>query len=201
MPVFSRVHKTVSTKAAGLALVLAASTAAGNLQAAEYVIDGTDAGMHASVNFQASHMGISHLWGRFNDITGSFSYDAANPGASSITVRIDPASIDTNHAERDAHLSSPDFLNVAAFPEAGFTSTAISELGNGRFQVTGDFTLHGVTREISFEAVRTGEGESPFGDYRVGFAAQFELDMREWGINLGPNSTLLFNLAIEGIRR
>jgi polyisoprenoid-binding protein YceI len=200
MSVLSRVHEKLSRTAAGLVLVLAAG-AAGSLQAAEYVIDGTDAGMHASVNFQASHMGISHLWGRFNDITGSFSYDAANPGASSITVRIDPASIDTNHAERDAHLSSPDFLNVAAFPEAGFTSTAISELGNGRFQVTGDFTLHGVTREISFEAVRTGEGESPFGDYRVGFAAQFELDMREWGINLGPNSTLLFNLAIEGIRR
>lgn len=201
MSVLNHVHKFASTKAAGLALVFAACTTAGSLQAAEYVIDGTDAGMHAAVNFHASHMGISQLWGRFNDIQGSFSYDPANPAASSITVRIDPASIDTNHAERDNHLRSPDFLNVAAFPEAGFTSKSVSDLGNGRFQVTGDFTLHGVTREISFEAVRTGEGESPFGDYRVGFAAQFELDISQWGINPGPNANLLFNLAIEGIRR
>lgn len=196
-----RLLNLVRARITGTALLVSALAATAHLQAAEYVIDGTDAGMHAAVNFHASHMGISQLWGRFNDIQGSYQYDAANPGAASIEVSIDPASIDTNHAARDEHLRSSDYLNVAAYPEAGFSSTAIRDLGNGRFNVTGDLTLHGVTREISFEAVRTGEGESPFGDYRSGFAAEFAVDIADWGINLGPNSTLTFMLAIEGVRQ
>lgn len=191
---------TAMKKLSVLGLLLAGITTQ-PLLAADYVIDGTGAGMHTAVNFRASHMGISSLWGRFNDISGTFSYDAGNIGASSITVRIDPASIDTNHEARDEHLRSADFLDVKKFPEASFTSTSIHDLGNGKMHVTGNFTLRGVSREISFEAVRSGEGETPFGDYRVGFDAEASFNAADFGMNLGPDSTLTLILAIEGVRQ
>jgi len=177
-----------------LAMALAATT----VQAADYVIDGSNAGMHTSVHFKASHIGISSLWGRFNDITGRFSYDADDIGAATIQVNINPASVDTNHEARDTHLSSSDYLNVAMFPSASFTSTSVSDLGEGKVRVTGDFTLHGVTREITFDAVRTGEGETPFGDYRVGFEGEMTLNTGDYGINAGPVTLVL---AIEGVRQ
>lgn len=188
------VNKAICKHLAPLVLALVGSSAF----AADYVIDGSGAGMHTSVNFRASHIGISALWGRFNDISGSFTYDPANVAASSIKVDIDPASLDTNHAERDAHLKSADFLDVAKYPEAGFVSTMIHDLGNGKVHVTGNFTLHGVTKEISFEATKTGEGETPFGDYRVGFEAETSLNLPDYGINAGQ---LKLILAIEGIRQ
>jgi polyisoprenoid-binding protein YceI len=188
------VIKAVCKQIAPLLLALAGSSAF----AADYVIDGTGAGMHTSVNFRASHMGISALWGRFNDVSGKFSYDPANVAASSITVNIDPASLDTNHAERDAHLKSADFMDVAKYPEAGFVSTMIHDLGNGKVHVTGNFTLHGVTKEIAFEATKVGEGETPFGDTRIGFEAETTLNLPDYGINVGE---LKLILAIEGIRQ
>ena len=170
-------------------------------QAAEYVIDGSGAGMHTGVNFRALHMGISALWGRFNSITGNFSYDSGNVGASKIVVSIDPASIDTNHEARDTHLRSSDYLDVEKYPEAGFSSTHIMETGEGKLHVMGNFTLHGVTREIAFDAIKTGEGESPFGDYRVGFEGETMLDVADYGINLLPVSELRLIFAFEGVRQ
>lgn len=187
-------------KVCGMSLLLTGLNA-GAVEAAEYVIDGSGMGMHAGVSFRASHVGISALWGRFNDINGSFSYDKDAIGASSISVSIDPASIDTNHEARDEHLRSGDYLDVKQYPEAGFVSTSIADLGMGKLQITGDFTLHGVTREISFVAERTGEGETPFGDYRVGFEAETVLDVSEFGINLFPDPELTLVLAIEGVRQ
>jgi polyisoprenoid-binding protein YceI len=188
---------TAMKKYSAIGLLLA-GFATQPLFAADYVIDGTNAGMHTAVNFRASHMGISSLWGRFNDITGNFSYDAGNIGASSITVKIDPASLDSNHAARDTHLKSADYLDVTKFPEAGFVSTAVHDMGGGKLHVFGNFTLHGVTREIDFTAVRTGEGETPFGDYRVGFDAETTLNTADYGINAGE---LTLMLSIEGIRQ
>jgi polyisoprenoid-binding protein YceI len=180
---------------AGLFLGLASMSSA-----ATYRIDGSGAGMHTSVQFRAMHIGVSALWGRFNDITGTFTWDANDPGASSITVDIDPASIDTNHVARDEHLRTADYLDVAKYPEAGFVSTHIMDMGNGKLHVMGNFTLHGVTREIAFDAVKTGEGETPFGDYRVGLEGELELDVSEFGIGLTP-ATLRILMAIEGIRQ
>ena len=185
-------------KIASIALLLAVSGAA---QAADYVIDGSGAGMHTSVNFRAGHVGISSLWGRFNDVTGTFSYDKDNVEASQIQVMIDPASIDTNHEARDNHLRTSDYLDVERFPEAKFVSTSVEETGEGQFQITGDFTLHGVTRPVTFEAWRTGEGETVFGDYRVGFEGETTIDLADWGINVMPSSELDLFLAIEGVRQ
>jgi len=164
----------------------------------EYVIDGSGAGMHSSISFKASHIGISALWGRFNNITGNFTYDAEDIEASRIVVNIDPASIDSNHEARDTHLRTSDFLDVDAHPTASFESSSVDNLGDDRIRVNGSFSLHGVTRDISFEAVKTGEGETPFGDYRVGFEGELVLNTNDFGINAGPVDLIL---AIEGIRQ
>jgi polyisoprenoid-binding protein YceI len=186
-------------KKVGVASILLAMFS--TVQAADYVIDGTGAGMHSSVSFRASHVGISSLWGRFDEVSGQFSYDPANVEAAKISVKINPASINTNHEARDTHLSSADYLDVKKFPEAGFESTHIMAAGEGKLHVMGNFTLHGVTREISFDAVKTGEGETPFGDYRVGFEAEATINAQDYGINLVPNGELRLILAIEGIRQ
>lgn len=183
---------------AGLALIAALSTPAFG---ADYVIDGSGAGMHTAVNFRVSHIGISSLWGRFNDVTGRFSYDAENPEATQIEVNIDPASIDTNHEARDNHLRTSDYLDVEKYPEAKFVSTKVEEAGEGQYLITGDFTLHGVTKPITIEARRTGEGESPFGDYRVGFEGETTINLADWGINVMPSSELDLFLAVEAVRQ
>ena len=181
-------------KVIGLALLL--NVLNNSVLADEYTIDGTGAGMHSFVQFKASHMGISALWGRFNDITGSFTYDAEDIESSKIEVFIDPASLDSNHAARDAHLTSGDYLDVANFPESKFVSTNIKDKGNGVVGVTGDFSFHGVTKSISFDMTLVGEGETRFGDYRVGFEGSTVVEFGAYGIE--PMSIELL-LSVEGV--
>lgn len=173
-----------------------------NAQAADYQIDSQ--GQHAFINFKISHLGYSWLYGRFNDFSGTFSWDADQPQDSAVRVSIDPASVDTNHAERDKHLRSGDFLDVNTYPEAGFTSTRVEALDNGRLKVTGDLTLHGVTKEVVIDAALLGEGEDPWGGYRAGFEGTTKIRLADFGINaqLGPDAeevTLI--LSVEGIRQ
>lgn len=188
------------TLISGLALagLLATTT---SLQAADYVID--TKGAHASINFRINHLGASWLLGRFNDFKGDFSYDSANPDASVVNVEIDTKSIDSNHAERDKHLRSEDFLNVAKFPKASFASTSFKSNGNGTAALTGDLTLHGVTKSITIDVTKVGEGKDPWGGYRAGFEGTTELKLKDFGINynLGPLSeTVYMDLHVEGIR-
>ena len=133
-----------------LTLALAAALSISTAQAADYVIDSK--GAHASINFKIQHLGYSWLTGRFNDFKGTFSYDENTPSQATISVTIDTDSIDSNHAERDKHLKSGDFLAVDEFPQAKFVSTKIVDKGNGKLNVMGDFTLHGVTKPITIDA-------------------------------------------------
>lgn len=173
------------------------------VHAADYVID--TQGAHAFVNFKIKHLGYSWLHGRFNTFDGSFSYDSANPNSSQIMVNIDTKSIDSNHAERDKHLRGGDFLNVDKFPKATFKSTSIKFDEDGdEADVTGEFTLHGVTKTITFEIDKIGEGKDPWGGYRVGFEGETSLKLADFGIdyNLGPASTHVdIGLYIEGVRK
>ena len=122
---------------------------AASVQAADYVID--TKGAHAFIQFQIKHLGYSWLVGRFNSFSGEFSYDEANPDAAKVAVTIDTASVDSNHAERDRHLRAEELLDVKQFPQARFVSTAYRDLGDGKGQLTGDLTLHGVTRPITID--------------------------------------------------
>lgn len=174
---------------------------AGTAYADEYVIDGTGGGMHSFVQWRVMHAGISPLWGRFNDITGSFTYDADDIESSSLEVTIATASLDSNHAERDTHLKTADYIDAETYPEATFVGTAFERLDEDVILVTGNFTFRDVTQELTFEAIRTGEGSTLFGDYRVGFEAYSGINPEDFGVTgISPPQVDLI-LSIEGIRQ
>ena len=167
--------------------------------AAQYAIDPP----HSFVEFRIQHLGYSWLYGRFNTMRGEFGHDASNPQASRISVEIETASVDSNHAERDEHLRNEDFLDVEKYPTATFKTTGYAGSAD-EGTMTGELTLHGVTRPVMLQVRKLGEGEDPWGGYRAGFVATTTLDRRDFGIdrNLGPASwTLELELGIEGIRK
>lgn len=163
-------------------------------------------GAHASINFAVKHLGYSWLTGRFDTFSGEFTYDPAKPEASTINVTIDTTSVNSNHAERDKHLRSPDFLNVEKFPKATFVSKQIKVDGDDKdeFDIIGDLTLNGVTKSITIEVDKIGEGKDPWGGYRAGFEGETEINMKDFNIkmDLGPASqTVKLELHVEGIKK
>lgn len=186
-----------------LALALAVASVSPALAKVEnYAIDVK--GAHAFIQFKIQHLGYSWLLGRFNTFDGEFSVDPENIETGKIEVTIDTASVDSNHAERDKHLKSEDFLNVAEYPEAKFVSKRIEKGENTSFKVYGDFTLNGVTKEIVIDAREVGRGEDPWGGFRYGFEGMTAVKLGDFGIkeSLGPKSTMVYlDLHIEGIRK
>lgn len=167
--------------------------------AADYVID--TKGAHASINFKIKHLGYSWLTGRFDKFGGKFSYDPANVSASKIELNIDTTSVNSNHAERDKHLRGDDYLDVSKFSNAKFVSSSVTQKAEGKIEVVGTLTLHGVSKEIVIDAETIGEGKDPWGGYRAGFSGTTSIALTDFGItkNLGPASThVYFNLHIEG---
>lgn len=163
-------------------------------------------GAHASINFAVKHLGYSWLTGRFDTFSGEFTYDPTKPEASTINVTIDTTSVNSNHAERDKHLRSPDFLNVEKFPKATFVSKQIKVDGDDKneFDIIGDLTLNGVTKSITIEVDKVGEGKDPWGGYRAGFEGETEINMKDFNIkmDLGPASqTVKLELHVEGIKK
>lgn len=170
--------------------------------AADYKID--TAGAHASINFKIPHLGYSMLLGRFDKFDGSFSYDAAKPEKSTIAVTVDTTSVNSNHAERDKHLRSKDFLHVDEFPSASFKSTRYEPSGEQSGKLYGELTLRGVTKEIVIDITKVGEGKDPWGGYRAGFSGTTSLKLKDFGIpmDLGPASQMVeMELHVEGIRQ
>ena len=168
----------------------------------KYIID--TKGAHASINFSIQHLGYSYLTGRFNNFSGDFTYDPKDVAASTINVTIDTTSVDSNHAERDKHLRSGDFLNVEKFPKATFVSKKIVPDDGDEFDVVGDLTLNGVTKSITIEVDKVGEGKDPWGGYRVGFEGETEIALKDFNItkDLGPASqTVKLELHVEGIKQ
>ncbi|MBW0278113.1 YceI family protein [Shewanella xiamenensis] len=170
--------------------------------AADYVIDRE--GAHASITFKVSHLGYSYVVGRFNDFSGDFSYDAKNPAAAKVNVKVNTLSVDSNHAERDKHIRSADFLNAAKFAEATFVSTSVEDKGNGDMVIKGNFTLNGVTKPLAIQVHAVGEGQDPWGGYRAGFTGTTTFAMKDYGIkmDLGPASANVeLDLVVEGVRK
>ena len=130
--------KTLAALALGTALLTA-----GQAMAADYTID--KEGQHAFIDWKVSHLGFSFIHGTFKDWSGTFSWDAAKPADSKIDVTLKTASLFSNHAERDKHIASKDFLDVSKYPQATFKSTKVVPTGEKTADVTGDLTLHGVT--------------------------------------------------------
>ncbi|MDF7628238.1 YceI family protein [Pantoea sp. Al-1710] len=169
--------------------------------AADYKFD--KEGQHAFVQFRIQHLGYSWLYGTFKDFDGTFTFDEANPAVDKVNVTLNTASLDTNHAERDKHIRSADFLNTAKFPQATFASTAVKKEGK-EYKITGDLTLNGVTKPITLDARLLGEGKDPWGGYRAGFEANGEIVLKDFNItkDLGPASQKAeLIISVEGVRQ
>jgi polyisoprenoid-binding protein YceI len=153
---------------------------------------------HSAIHFSVRHMVVSKTRGRFTRWSGQISFDPENPAASSVSVAIDPASVDTAEPQRDAHLRSPDFFDVEKYPQATFRSTKVEQTGNDTYRVAGELTIHGVTRPVVLETVFEGSAKDPWGGERAGFAASASLDRRDFG--LGWNKVLEAGGVLVGDR-
>ena len=187
--------KTLAALAIGSALLSA------NVMAADYVVD--KEGQHAFVDFKISHLGYSYITGTFKDIDGKFSFDAAKPEDSKIEFNVNTASVFTNHAERDKHIASADFLNASKFAKATFVSTSVKSTGEKTADVTGDLTIAGVTKPVVVKATFLGEGKDPWGGYRAGFEGTTSIKRSDFGKqkDLGPASDAVeLYVSFEGVK-
>ena len=143
---------------------------------------------HTTIEFIAKHMMITTVKGRFAEFEGTIVADEQNLADSDVSVTLKTASIDTRSDQRDAHLRSPDFLDVENFPEVTFRSTSVVGTKD-EFRLTGDLTIRGTTRPITLDVTFEGTGKDPWGGTRSAFSASGKFDRRDYG--------LTWNVALE----
>lgn len=165
----------------------------------EYAYDG----VHSSISFKARHLDISWIHGRFNDASGKFVLDREHPEKSTFELSIKADSVDTNNKARDEHLRQPDYFDTKQFPTIDFKSTSVKAVKDG-FEVTGDFTMHGVTKKIVLNL--EGGKELEFkGTKRVGFSTVVKLKRSDFGFDknaIGPiGDEAIILIDCEGMRK
>lgn len=137
---------------------------------------------HTSVEFAVKHLMLATVKGRFGQVAGSVELTGEDLASARIEVVIDVASIDTRAEQRDAHLRSPDFFDVANYPEMRFVSRRVEPRGEDGYRVTGDLTIRDVTRQLVLDATFEGRGRDPWGGTRMAFNATGKLDRRDYGL-------------------
>lgn len=166
----------------------------------EFQIDG----VHSSIMFRVKHLDVCYFYGRFNKMKGSFQVDDADLGKSFIKMEVPVDSVDTNSSNRDKHLKSQDFFNATEFPKISFESTRVEKSGDS-YRVTGDLTLRGVKKSITFKARHTGTGKvsDRFG-LRSGYEAVIDIKRSDFGVTYGVKGDLVGDdvrimVAVEGM--
>lgn len=146
---------------------------------------------HTAAEFSVRHMMVTHVRGHFKNIHGRLDFDPHHPESSRVEVRIDASSLWSGEADRDAHLKSPDFLDVERFPEILFNSNTTRVLSPNEIQVSGDLTIRGVTRPVALAIQYLGQWETPWWEdgrdqgpkTRAGFLATTSIDRHEFGVS------------------
>jgi polyisoprenoid-binding protein YceI len=136
---------------------------------------------HSDTSFRIRHL-VSNVTGRFDDFSGTIDLDKSNMEKSAVQFEIQTASINTGVADRDKHLRSADFFDVEKYPTITFKSTSIKKTGENSYDVTGDFTMHGVTKKITLPVTFLGETKGPRGGTVAGFEASTTLNRKDYGI-------------------
>ena len=149
-----------------------------------YTIDAA----HTRIGFVARHAMVTKVRGSFNEFTGSVVVDAEKPEQSTAELAIKVDSIDTRNADRDGHLRSNDFLDLATYPEITFTSTAVQQVDDSSVKLTGDLTVKGVTQSITIDFDYEGAATDPFGNQRLGFEGSHVISRKDYGLTW--NATL-----------
>jgi polyisoprenoid-binding protein YceI len=144
---------------------------------------------HSHIDFSVRHMMISKVRGQFTRFSGVVDMNEEDLTASRVEVQIEAASIDTRDAQRDAHLTSADFLNVEQYPYLTFKSTRIEQVNATHGRIIGDLTIRDVTREVVLDVEYAGQSKSPWGTTSAGFSAQTKINRKDWG--------LVWNVALE----
>jgi polyisoprenoid-binding protein YceI len=155
-------------------------------QAVRYRIDPA----HASAQFRVRHLMVANVRGELGEVTGEVTFDPTDPSRSTAGARIDVTAINTRNPDRDTHLRSPDFLDVASHPAIEFRSTAVRTRGAGEYEIDGELTIRGTTRPVTLTAEVSDEIRDPWGNVKRGVAATAKLDRKAWG--------LTWNAALEG---
>lgn len=170
----------MNTRKMMVTLALAAFTLAASLpvMAADYGIDTS----HSSVSFQIKHLAISKVKGSFTDFTGSFSFDPAKPEATSAVAVIQMASVDTGNEKRDDHLRNPDFFEVEKYPTMTFKSTSVKMKNDEEGEITGNLTMHGVTKSVTLDLEINGMITDPWGKERIGASLSGNINRKDWGL-------------------
>jgi len=137
---------------------------------------------HSTVNFIARHMVVARVFGRFSRFSGKLTADPAELAGASVEVELDAHSIDTNNADRDNHLRSPDFLDAGSHPKITFKSTRVEATGGSNFRLHGDLTIRSVTKPITLEARHLGVLKDPWGQQRALFNAKGVINRTDYGI-------------------
>ncbi len=145
--------------------------------------------VHSRFGFVARHAMVTKVRGQFNEFAGTTAIDGDEPANSSVQVTLEVASVDTRNAQRDGHLRTNDFFDAETYPQISFVSTGIAHEGGHDFVVSGDLTIKGVTKSISFPLEYQGNATDPFGNVRIGFEGSTPIVRSEYGIS--------FNAALE----
>ena len=176
-----------------------------NVFASTHTVDAS----HSNVTFQIRHL-VSKVTGNFKEFEGEFNFDEKAIDKTTATFSVKTASIDTNSAKRDEHLRSPDFFDVQKFDKMTFKSTVIKKGGAKKFKMTGDLTLHGVTKAVTFDVEYNGASVDPWGNQRRGFTATSQINRKDFGIvwnkNLDAGGVMLgddvkISIEIEGVEK
>jgi len=142
---------------------------------------------HSAAQFSVRHLGISTVRGAFTKVSGSAQLDEANPGKSSVQATIEAASVDTRVEMRDKDLRSPNFLDVEKYPTITFQSKKVEAAGQGKLRVTGDLTIHGVSKEVVLDVDGPSDAmKDPWGNMRRGASATTKISRKEFGVNGAP---------------
>jgi polyisoprenoid-binding protein YceI len=159
--------------------------------------------VHSSIGFKARHLDVSWIHGRFNEAEGKFSLDRQDPSKSTFQLSIKADSVDTANKARDEHLRQPDYFDTKQFPTIDFKSTSVKPIDGG-YEVTGDFTLHGMTKKVTIRLMGGKEIEFK-GTKRVGFSTELAVRRSDYGFDkgaIGPigDEALIF-IDCEGMRK
>jgi polyisoprenoid-binding protein YceI len=164
-----------------ISLFLAASAAA---QAGVWQIDPN----HSSAQFSVRHLGVSTVRGAFTKVSGSANYDPAALSKTTLEATIDASSVDTRVEARDNDLRSPNFFDVEKYPTITFHATQVKSAGDGKLQITGNLTIHGVTKEVALDVDGpSGPIKDPKGNQRIGVSATTKINRKDFGVNGAPS--------------
>jgi len=170
----------------------------------DWTLDGT----HSRVGFSVSHMVVSSVSGRFKQFTGKVELDEANLTKSQVDISIKTESIDTDDAKRDEHLRSPDFFDAKKFPTLTFKSTKIAKSGGKKYKLTGDLTIHGVTKNVTLDAEISDAVKNPWGKMvrsvklggkikRGDFDLKWNKALEAGGVLVGDDVTLDIQVEVD----